>query len=62
MSNIHKINVCVSVTYHKEIELEVKGDYDEVTLNYLAREATYDMHKHMDSLDWCEDEFEVIEE
>ena len=45
-----------------QIELEVKGDYDEVTLNYLAREATYNMHKHMDDLDWCEDEFEVIEE
>lgn len=58
-----KVSVCVSVTYHKEIEVEVVGgDCDEVTLNYLAREAVYPMHKFMDDDGWTEDEFEAIEE
>ena len=58
-----KISICVSVTYHKDIEVEVvEGGYDEVTLNYLAREAVYDMHKFMDDDGWTEDEFEAIEE
>lgn len=57
-----KVSVCVSVTYHKDIEIEVEGGYDEVTLNYLAREKVYNMHKFMDDNDWYEDEFEVIEE
>ena len=58
-----KISVCVSVTYHKEIEVEVvEGGYDEVTLNYLAREEVYPMHKFMDDDGWTEDEFEAIEE
>lgn len=57
-----KISVCISVTYHKDIEVEVEGDYDDVTLNYLAREAVYDMHKFMDDNGWTEDEFETIEE
>lgn len=57
-----KISVCVSVTYHKDIELEVEGNYDDVTLNHLARETVYNTHKHMDDNGWVEDEFEVIEE
>ena len=57
-----KVSLCVSVTYHTEIEVEVEGDYDEVTLNYLARNTVYNMHKFMDDDCWTEDEFEVIEE
>lgn len=57
-----KVSLCVSVTYHKDIEVEVGGNYDEVTLNYLAREKVYSMHKFMDDNEWTEDEFEVIEE
>ena len=57
-----KVSVCVSVTYHTDIEVEVECPYDEVDLNYAVIEATYDMHSHMDKLGWHEDEFEVIEE
>ena len=58
-----KVSVCISVTYHKDIEVEVvEGGYDEVILNYLAREAVYPMHKFMDDDGWTEDEFEAIEE
>lgn len=57
-----KVSLCVSVTYHKDIEVEVEGNYDDVTLNYLAREKVYSMHKFMDDNEWTEDEFEVIEE
>ena len=57
-----KVSLCVSVTYHKDIEVEVEGGYDEVTLNYLAREKVYSMYKFMDDNEWTEDEFEVIEE
>lgn len=58
-----KVSVCVSVTYHKDIEVEVvEGGYDEVTLNYLAREKVYSMHKFMDDDGWTEDEFEAIED
>ena len=56
------VSVCVSVTYHKDIEVEVEGAYDECILNYLAREETYPMHKFMDDNGWTEDEFEAIEE
>ena len=56
------VSVCVSVTYHKDIEVEVEGAYDESTLNYLAREEVYNMHKFMDDDGWTEDEFEAIEE
>lgn len=56
------VSICVSVTYHKEIEVEVEGAYDESTLNYLAREEVYNMHKFMDDDGWTEDEFEAIEE
>lgn len=56
------VSVCVSVTYHKEIEVEVEGAYDDSTLNYLAREAVYPMHKFMDEDGWTEDEFEAIED
>lgn len=59
---VTKVSICISATYHKYVELEIKGDYDEVTLNYLARQAVYDTHKHMDDNNWTEDEFEVIEE
>ena len=54
--------ICVSVTYHKDIEVEVEGAYDESTLNYLAREEVYNMHKFMDDDGWTEDEFEAIED
>lgn len=57
-----KVSLCISVTYHKDIEVEVEGGYDEVTLNRLAREKVYSMHKFMDDNEWTEDEFEVIEE
>jgi hypothetical protein len=56
------VSVCVSVTYHKDIEVEVEGAYDESTLNYLAREEVYNMHKFMDDDGWTEDEFEAIED
>ena len=59
---IKKVSLCVSVTYHKDIEVEVEGNYDEVTLNRLAREKVYSMHKFMDDNEWTEDEFEAIEE
>lgn len=56
------IPICISVTYHKDIEVEVTGDYDEVVLNQLARKAIYNTHKHMDDNNWVEDEFVVIED
>ena len=34
-------------TYHKNVD-EVEGDYDCVTLNRLARNQVYKMHKFMD--------------
>ena len=57
-----KVSICVSVTYHKDIEVEIEGAYDESTLNYLARDEVYNMHKFMDDNGWTEDEFEAIEE
>lgn len=56
------VNVCVSVTYHKEITVEVPYNYTEVDLNYAARDSVSSMHRFMDMDDWCEDEFEVIPE
>ena len=47
---------------HVPEEVEVEGAYDDSTLNYLAREAVYPMHKFMDDDGWTEDEFEAIEE
>lgn len=55
-----KLNLCISVTYHKNVDVEVEGDYDYVTLNRLARKQVYKMHKFMDNDGWTEDEFEAI--
>ena len=55
-----KLNLCVSVTYHKNVDVEVEGDYDYVTLNRSARNKVYKMHKFMDDDEWTEDEFEAI--
>lgn len=57
-----KVKVCVSVTFHKDIEVEVEGDYDNVTLFQLAE---YDLENDLNPLyqnGWIEDEFEVIED
>lgn len=48
------------MTYHKNVDVEVEGDYDYVTLNRLARNKVYKMHKFMDNDEWTEDEFEAI--
>lgn len=48
------------MTYHKNVDVEVEGDYDYVTLNRLARKQVYKMHKFMDNDGWTEDEFEAI--
>lgn len=55
-----KLNLCISVTYHKNVDVEVEGDYDYVPLNRLARKQVYSMHKFMDNDGWTEDEFEAI--
>ena len=56
------VSVCVSITYHKDIEIEVEGAYDDSTLKYLTKEAISDITKYMESDGWVEDEFEAIED
>lgn len=53
-----KVPVCVSVTYHKDMELE--EDFDTPDLYEASREKLYKMHKFMDDNLFQEDEWEVI--
>ena len=56
------VPVCVSVTYHKTIEVEVLGPYDEQTLYELA---SYELENELIPLEnngWIQDEMEVIED
>lgn len=57
-----KVQVCVSITYHKTIEVEVEGGYDKTTLYNLVEDIIYPDTYALDSNGWFEDEFEVIEE
>lgn len=57
-----KVQVCVSITYHKTIEVEVNGTYDKVALCNLVEDIIYPDTYALDSNGWFEDEFEIIEE
>jgi hypothetical protein len=58
---IKKVQVCVSFTCYKYIDLEVEGPYCEETLKQLADEETYRERRELWANDWEEDEFTVIE-
>jgi hypothetical protein len=58
---IKKVQVCVSFTCYKYIDLEVEGPYDEDILKQLADEETYKERRELWRNDWEEDEFTVIE-
>ena len=55
------VQVCVSFTCYKYINLEVEGPYCEETLKQLADEETYRERRELWANDWEEDEFTVIE-
>ena len=57
-----KVQVCVSITYHKTIEVEVEGSYDKTTLYNLVEDIIYPDTYALDSNGWFEDEFEITEE
>lgn len=57
-----KVQVCVSITYHKTIEVEVEGGYDKTTLYNLVEDIIYPDTYALDSNGWFEDEFEITEE
>lgn len=54
------VSICVSVTFHKDIDVEIEGDYDIVALYHAAEDK---LDKDLGPLyknDWIEDEFEII--
>ena len=55
------VQVCVSFTCYKYIDLEVESPYCEETLKQLADEETYRERRELWANDWEEDEFTVIE-
>lgn len=55
------VQVCVSFTCYKYIDLEVEGPYDESILKQLADNETYRERRELWANDWEEDEFTVIE-
>lgn len=57
-----KIQLYVSMTYGKTIEVEVEGEVDRPTLYYLASEAAQKEIKVLEDNNWSEVEFEVIKE
>lgn len=58
---IKKVQVCVSFTCYKYIDLDVEGPYNEDILKQLADEETYRERRELWENDWEEDEFTVIE-
>lgn len=57
-----KVQVCVSITYHKTIEVEVEGSYDKTTLYNLVEDIIYPDTYTLETNGWFEDEFELVEE
>ena len=57
-----KVQVCVSITYHKTIEVEVEGSYDKTTLYNLVEDIIYPDTYTLETSGWFEDEFELVEE
>lgn len=58
----HTVSVCVSVTYHKTIDVEVYGAYD---IDALTEVAKYEVENDVLPLEqngWIQDEIEVVEE
>ena len=51
------INVCISVTYSKRVNLKVKDNYEEKDLIEAVRKQI----NITDCKDWCEDDIAVME-
>ena len=56
------IDVCVSITFHKNIKIEIPRDRDKADINETAYDAIEKEINFLDRCGWFEDDFEAIEE